>query len=105
MNKKCINILFVLMMCFSLAGNAFAASKVLLLPFAVNAQGKNTVQASLDELFTNSLRKSGLQVVKEIYRSVMSLQPVPQQETQVRIMPFTAHITKLVKVLIWICVL
>ena len=64
MNKKCINILFVLMMCFSLAGNAFAASKVLLLPFAVNAQGKNTVQASLDELFTNSLRKSGLQVVK-----------------------------------------
>lgn len=64
MNKNCIKIFFILAFCLILTGNAYAATKVLLLPFTVNAQGKTTIQSSLDELFTDSLRKSGLQVVK-----------------------------------------
>lgn len=63
MNRKWLNIILTLVFCFSAAGNALAA-KVLLLPFTVNAQGKSTLQKSLEELFTDSLRKSGLQVVK-----------------------------------------
>lgn len=64
MNKNCIKIFFTLAFCLILTGNAYAAAKVLLLPFTVNAQGKTTLQSSLDELFADSLRKSGLQVVK-----------------------------------------
>ena len=37
MNKKCINVLFALLLCFSLAGNGFAAPKS-------SAQDKGTVQ-------------------------------------------------------------
>ena len=64
MNRNCIKIFMTLIFCLALSGNAFAAAKVLLLPFTVNAQGKTTLENSLDELFTDSLRKSGLQVIK-----------------------------------------
>ena len=64
MNKKLVKLVFAFTMIFALVGNAEAATKVLLLPFSINAQGKTNLVASINELFTTSLKKQGLVVIK-----------------------------------------
>lgn len=69
MQKKLVKIVFCLLFLTvfavgSCGSEALAATKVLLLPFTVHAQEPKAVSASLDSLFTQNLRKYGIQVVK-----------------------------------------
>ncbi len=64
MNKKFVNLVLILTFLLVFVGNAQAATKVLLLPFHINAQGQTNLISSINELFTSNLKKQNLSVIK-----------------------------------------
>ncbi len=63
MNKKFVNLVFILTFILIFANNAYAATKVLLLPFNINAQGQTNLSSSIRDLFTTSFKKQNLSVI------------------------------------------